>query len=536
VRLIAADRSVPLPQAIVDLIGRGTPPLRLAAIEALAARRDEGATALLAVAAYDVDLSVRLAAIDALGRLGGDDAVRELRALLAQGKTRIQEGAVLALGAAGDFDSVRRAATHDDWRVRRAAAEALAGDSGEGALAAAAELLRDRSGDVQLKMVEALDRWPLERGGSLLLAASAAAQLPVRTTAFRSLARRWPPAEQLRQQFEAPSSPAATQAGLQAEAERRGELLARLTLDWRAEFGQPPAASTTAYVAAPLSAEEISVERPDVAAARLASPLAAERFAALRQLAPLGGRGPLPDDVLSQLAQAAARETELVNWQLLLEAVGRSTGASADAVVHAALGHPAPEISTRACRLLVERGSPWAAPGLIALLDAQSPEVVVAALDALSRCRQLDDTAPLMRLLAGRNHLLRAEAALALARLGMPEGSAALERLTYDPDLAVRRRAVLAMGELRDPLFLDLLVAQLDWRNDASIRRAALIALPQVVGFDAADVADGELAAGDEVAAADAMATGTETRDSAAPGDQSREQRWQRWYSAGGRG
>jgi len=53
-------------------------------------------------------------------------------------------------------------------------------------------------------------------------------------------------------------------------------------------------------------------------------------------------------------------------------------------------------------------------------------------------------------------------AAISLARLHVPSGVAALERLALDPDLDVRRRTALAIGELGDPALLPSLVPLLD--------------------------------------------------------------------------
>ncbi len=92
----------------------------------------------------------------------------------------------------------------------------------------------------------------------------------------------------------------------------------------------------------------------------------------------------------------------------------------------------------------------------------------------------MDDSRPLERLLAASDHELRVDVAESLARLQKPMGVAALERLAYDPDPGVRRRAATAMGQTPDASFVPALIAMLDDRSD--IRRAALTSLPQVTG------------------------------------------------------
>jgi HEAT repeat protein len=522
VRLIAADHGGPVPQLVIDLARGGAHPLRRAAIEALGRRGEADAAPVLAAAAYDPDIGVRLAAIEALGRVGGETAVAELRTILHQEKTRIQEVAVAALGGLGDWQSVHYAAAHDDWRVRRAAAYALAGDDSDGAISAAAALARDASSDVQQVVVASLDRWPIDRAGPVLLAACESIHPNVRREAIRALGRRWQPAEQVRRAFELPPGDGAgplTREVLAADALHRGQLLEELAIQWRAEFGEPPLEDRPAPI---ISAREAA--DPERLAAQLGSSLPAQRRAALEQLARTGAAQPLSDEQLVQLAQLAGRETDLANWQLLLAAVSGAEGELVDEVLYAALRQSSPEISVTACGMLARRGSPKHAARLTPLLESRSPAVVAAALDALTNCGPLDDVGPLQRLLTDRSHPLRVEAAFALARLGYSMGGAALERLMFDDDLPTRRRAVTAAGELRDPMFLGALVAQLDPRNDDSLRRAALAALPEVVGLDVTKQAGGSTAT--------ATAFGEEPAQHSM---ESQAARWIEWYLSGGR-
>lgn len=525
VRLVAADRSVPLPQAVIELINGGAPAMRMAAVEGLGKRGAEDAVPLLATAAYDQDLGIRLAAIEALGRTGGDAAAEELRTLLRQGKTRIQETAVAALAAVGDWESVHQAAGHEDWRVRRAAAEALAEDPRGGAMTAAEALVHDSSGDVQMRLVAALDRWPIENAGPILITACGSIHPPVRHEAMEALNRRWPRSEELHREFERSSGQSNPEARetLAVAAGRRQQLLDQLRTAWRSEFGElphtagdnrpsPPPAQTTAF--------DSRATNSRAPAAGLGSPLPAVRHQALESLAEIGNRSPLPEPTLAQLAQLAARETDVSNWALLLAAVSGAEGESVDQVLYHALRQPSPEIPITGCGLLARRGAPRHAARLTPLLESSSSAVVIAALDALGYCAPIDDTQPFERLLQDPNHLLRVEAALTLAKMGYSVGTEALERLLFDNDLATRRRAVFAVGELRDPQFLGLLVAQLDPRNDFSIRRAALTSLPEVIGEDVA-AAD---PAGDAGGADDARSS-----------FEWKEARWRQWYLSGGR-
>lgn len=530
VECLLADTQSALPRQIAELIVDVRSPLRMTAIRACGRRGDPAALPQLLSAAYDADLGVRLTAIAAIGQIGGDEAVDALRRLLVEGKSRIQESAVSALAAAGDYDAVIQAAYHEDWRVRRAAAHGLAGAGGDRALGAAASLLRDRSGDVQVQTVAAIDLWPLERAGPLLLAASDAPHPPTRWAAFRALARRWPPAAEQQTAFEFP--PTGTPGGVktiaarQAEDAQRRELLARLENRWRAEFGGEPVLADVGAAEQRVGEKLASYSlepgsQLDGALAALRSPNPGQRQSALQRIARMAQQGRLPDEVLRELAHMAGHEVDPANWLLMLEAAATVHSEPSAHIARAALRQPLAEVRIAACRLLGAQPSPEHAQQLVAQLDEERPAVAFAALEALGGCGPLEDTMPIELMLASPNHFLRVDAAAALVRLGIPAGSDALLRLAHDPDKRVCVRAVNTMGGLKDPLFLHALIVLLDDRFDVSVRRAALAALPQVVGQDVA---------------ADIHGDGREAGRSI--GDQSlqwRLHRWRQWYASGGR-
>ena len=86
-----------------------------------------------------------------------------------------------------------------------------------------------------------------------------------------------------------------------------------------------------------------------------------------------------------------------------------------DAKLIRALDHPESQTARRAAQILGDRGTLWAIPVLIA------------------RCE------------TGADPYLRAEIALALRRIGGPDGAAALARLAEDPSVIVRRVAAEAL-------------------------------------------------------------------------------------------
>jgi HEAT repeat protein len=97
----------------------------------------------------------------------------------------------------------------------------------------------------------------------------------------------------------------------------------------------------------------------------------------------------------------------------------------------------------------------------------------------LAEIGELDDPAPLERLLANRDATVRLAAAIALTRLGRETGFAALERLAYHGDPRVRCQVAEAMGTTKYVGFVPTLVRLLDDR--LAVRHAALTSLQAIV-------------------------------------------------------
>jgi len=179
----------------------------------------------------------------------------------------------------------------------------------------------------------------------------------------------------------------------------------------------------------------------------------------------------------ARLAALVARETDGLVWQSALAALEHDPNGPAIELAYVGLGHAEAEVRRHACLNLAAHPDPRHVPVLAAALDDPSSPVVFAAVQALAAIGRLDDPAPLRRLIATPNELLRVEVAAALCRIGDPSGVEALRRLAYSLDPAIRRRAAIRMGELADPRFVPILVELLDDR--LSVRQAALESLPQ---------------------------------------------------------
>jgi HEAT repeat protein len=284
-----------------------------------------------------------------------------------------------------------------------------------------------------------------------------------RKLAAEQLARRWPPAKR----FE-----------INAAADRRGELLADLERNWRSQFGMTLSSNPSQKTSTEPNREQLelaAVERiaiADLSARRRAAEDLRDRFAAR----------PLSAAALDRLAELMSRENDSLVWLPVFDLLAVDAREPAIRLAYTALSHPAPEVRRRACDQLAAH--PAATHGRALLVSLEDPDSVVveAAVRALGRLDSLPDTEPLKRLLTNPNHELRVEAAKTLAHTGARSGIAALERLAFDADPRVRRRAAVAMGEEPEPSFVPDLIHLLDDRPE--IRRAALDSLPHVADAD----------------------------------------------------
>ncbi len=522
-----------LPTELTDLRTARDKRVRAEALHALAARRHPEAPRWLAQALGDWDMSVRRAAAAGLGQLGDPGSRKALRGLLDDRAELSRAAAVTALAESDDREAVLGAASDESWRVRQAVGEALSRYPDRAGAAIARQLLDDPSTSVPSAVLAALRKWPLEKAGPILLEAMHRDSYLVRNEAAAVLAARWPPA----QAFAA-----------DAPTERRRELLDRLTQQFRRQFGFVDRQALAAAMAprAPDSAERLSPERlaelgrlvealtepdptspgridahkhlaalgpalvPSLEAYRRASkrplPEAAYRdlltgadrvFEALDRLtsqdaslrrraaadlAEAGAEAPLGWLATDRLAALVAAEEDVLVWRSALAAVAADGSEPAMRIAAAGLSHPSAEVRRRACEHFARFPSPAHAPVLLPALRDSSDAVVLAAIEAIASGGRLDDAGPLEALLGHDHQSVRLAAAAALARLGRPSGAAALQRLALSGDPIIRREVAAAMGELGDPAFTADLVRMLD--EGHGIRRAALEALPKVVGRD----------------------------------------------------
>ncbi len=541
VRRWTHDDASPLPEALIDLRAAGDPRLRIAVMEAVAARQHADAHRLLGEAVHDHALDVRLAAIRGLGALADAEAVALLEPLLSHHATRMREAAVAALAASEAYDILLKAAGDESWRVRMEVARALAGFDGHEASRAARTLLDDASPEVHRELLASVGRWPVEQAGPILLDAMAKDSFSCRKAAAHQLAAQWPQAasfpadgpperrrvelqrlaKAFREQFpmveEGPPEPETGndgQAVSSEELERVEQLLAAEDMAGLSALG-PRCIDVLEVLALDRQRrlpEDVYLKvLPDMhpafaLLARLTNDDVIERRRAAAELDALAEKGHLGPLAAERLCRLVTPEPDALVFQSVLSAVAADRSETAHRIAYAAVGHPAAEVRRRGCMHLAAHPDAKHAPALLPAIEDESDAVVVAALRALAASGHLADTGALDELLRSGNEPLQLEVALALVHLDDPRGVATLERLAYSHDAAVRRRVAETMGELADPIFTPNLIRLLDDR--VSVMRAALAALPATAGEDQSLLPDG------------APATTTE-----------RVRRWKAWFA-----
>lgn len=530
------------PDDLLDLCSDNNTKVRVAAIRAVAVNRHPRAAETLGRATGDYDLNVRVAAIAALGELGTDEARRVLDKVRKDPSEIARAAAVSALAAVGVDQALLVAATDKSPRVRQAVADSLkqlqqdVREINSETKALAHQLIRDASSEVQRRAVESLRTWPLEQAGPALLLAMDEGAYSTRKLAAEQLAGRWPAAKTyyadgtderraeqlnaLRNQWEAEFGKldelvvraAATEviraAGLSpAQLQLLDDLIAKLsdpdlssdvrqqTLEALQKLGPDLVTALEAWTLEDLSKlppEIYSVVLPEVsplfaALERLSSADSRARSAAITELAAQLDGKRLSDLVLKRLVEIVEAETDPIVWQTVLTMIANDVRPVAVRLAYVAVANSSSEVRRRACVYLQSHADKAHLELLSTMLEDPNVTVAIAAARAIGAAG-VGDPEPLIRMLNSPDKQLRLEAALALARSRVEAGFAAIERLSHETDLEIRRAATVAMGEIGNAVFLPALVKLLDDRRD--IQLAAMASLTKIAGRDMSDSGD----------------------------------------------
>ena len=496
-----------IPPLALDLSTDADSQVRIAALRLLAAKKHPQATEKVLRGLADYEMAVRLAAIELLGEIGNDEAHERLKHLAADHAETTRVAAVNALTKLKDRDAVEDAAGDSSWRVRRAVASSLVEHADRRSINLAKQFLGDPSLEVQREAVRSAAKWPVEKAGGLLLAAIESSSYQTRKDAATQLADRWP---------EAAGFP------IDAPAPRRAELLADLQTKWDKQFGNVD--QTAIAAAVPNSMGEIpaevqadiaqkieTLEHGDLTARRLALAALAKQAGASKIV--------LPEADLKRIANALTAEGDPVMWQHACKLIEQDPREPAALLAATALSHPSSEVRRRACGYFATYPDVAQTESLLVALGDDNISVLHAALQALAEAKPPADVSSVEHLLSHSDHSLHLDAAITLARWNTESGRAALERLSSDDDLQLRRKTAQAIGKLGDAALIPTLIEMLDDQQD--IRRAALISLHSITGQKTPTESGSGVKPASYAAASDSDTSLTLSEQA---------QRWKEWY------
>jgi len=525
-----------LPEELLPLAQDPDPRVRAECLKLLARCKHAQAFILAQRAQNDLKYEVRLAAVEALSAIEGDAALEELTRISKHPTEGLRAAAVKALAQREAWAPALVAADDEIWQVRLALAGELARNSTPAAERAAEKLLEDRSTDVQQRVVQSIAQWPWPRGGKLLLMALDSRIYQTRETASRLLSEQWAPAANFVYQA-GPDTRAEAIAVLQEkwQAEFPVDELAAAegTPPEEAEAAAGPNRQLPAAVAQQVAADvrvlnaadsgaavkeeactrlaELGADLPDALAAlmkeqkttlppELYAKVLPELDANFKLLAKMEGaetnvrrqaaselrqaaaKAPLPELTLLRLVELVVSESDAVVWHEVQQLLENDMREPVVRLQYTALNHPTAEVQRRACLYLGNHGDARHATLLAAALEDENAQVVRAAAEAYGRLERLDNTLPLVRLLASRDRELVLTVSMSLARQGEESGGDGLERMTRDVDPKLRRRAIETMAELKQPRFIPALIRALD--DQLGIKQLALDGLTTTVGED----------------------------------------------------
>ncbi len=498
------------------------------------------ALAVLKSQRLDSDLGVREAAVISLGFLDDGPAHEELLAVMAKGTDPERVAAIVCLARAGT-DVVLRFVRDDSPKVRAAIAGELGRVPSKTAAITLADLLQDRSPEVQLAALEACRQPAWQDAGRipLLLQALRVGVLRTRMTALSQLRQEWGqepefPVDGTAEVRELAVRKLAQEHDVSAEVftaylpedkpvradsppATRLEDVRRLLQ----EFLYPPAdraeergslekIASLEATAVPVIEQELNrasgpraeqiyrdvlpkLHPAYVALTALEQPDAAVRRQAARDLHDLAEQGTLSPNLLRRLSQRMASEQDRRVWQDILAAILPDALPEAAHIALVALNSPWPDIRLLGCDYFERHPQPEYAAWLLPRLQDADHAIRLRSIRLLARCgnpialdgySQDADANGLRQFLADPDQQLRWEAVVAMSRLGDVQATQELIRQAYDSQPRQRELAVQTMGQTGQAKFLEPLLRRSWTETDRGVQRALLKALDELAPAD----------------------------------------------------
>ncbi|UUO05585.1 HEAT repeat domain-containing protein [Blastopirellula sp. J2-11] len=510
-----------------------------------AARRTAAPLDELRSALVSAVMSLRRDAIYGMARSGQPEALDALAKLDENASIVCLIAATDVWAIRGDFQRIADLATHPEHRVRSAVAELLTIDLQQELLAAVPKLLDDPSSQVRDRALDSLEGWPKQPATAAMLTALRKSESPYTGKVI---------AQRLAARLQEPPL---------AADETVAEALARLEEAWRVQFGSLPEENVavsedrvsrqtalellqlvqqyeqaktpqetdaakrlllTKQTVLLTTLDQLAPELQEVPLPRLRENVLPEisadfaawrratqssdtmRLSALRELTQASRKHLLNQYLLQQVADSCRLDAAEEEMHAILEIIQQDSRPAAARIVGLALHHRAATVRRQSVAWCERYASHEYAGILSTLLTDKDRGVRLATAVALRYYPGRSTTTALLGMIGDSDDDLAVAAAGSLAYLHVQEGIDALNRFSRHRIERTRRLAVEAMGISGDEAFAPTLIRMLG--ESQSVRRAALEALPKVVGEDIAAKEKGFHDANSQIAA------------------------WQAWYAA----
>ncbi|WP_197998895.1 HEAT repeat domain-containing protein [Gimesia aquarii] len=486
----------------------------------------------------DADLKVQNKAIEFMGILGTETALE----LLKQQSKRLQESSRIsaAIGLTpwgahylapliGDKSS----------SVRRAVAKGLGQtDSPEAALLLRS-LMRDRSSEVQLAVVQSISHWPDELAIPLLLEGiqegvyktrrDSVLQLTDRIGSSGAISIEAPRSERIvavRELIQTEKLPGGLwdqliKQGLQDPREQDKRRIAEIQSYFQDILNHPRQSAEyhQAYQELlSISAEELSIlekmvletsiQIPKeiysdllpqlnpsyVALNRLASVHLSDRRKAAQQLLQNSQHVSLSPIIVKRLRKIMAQEQDRLVWRIVMSSIAKDNYEEAAQLALLAINHNWPDIRILGCEYFGTYGLPQYAIWLLPLLNDKNESVQLTAINAIGQCHNpiaitgTQNSSPehgpgpsLRSLLTHSNQRIRFQTVVALSRLGNVQGMQELVRLSNHTLISMRTDAIREMGNSRQTRFVEPLIQSAWTERNHIVMKEILISLEKLV-------------------------------------------------------
>lgn len=487
----------------------------------------------------DAEIHVREEACVSLGMLRSKAALEELQTCSRRSDERLREAAARGLAAFGPT-ALAALARDTASRVRLAVAEGLAPHAGVESAVLLKPMLSDVDPMVQVRAARATRTWPDRTAIPVLVQGLRAGSLKTRDVCWRELSRRVDiPADfpidgseverndavsQLISRHRLPTgftevASVPVDASTPDDPAREMEIFRilqvllirssdnrdspdalqakQLALRWTekdlalierrlAEHSIPVSHEFETDILAtlsPLYAGLIELDSRDVF----------HRRKGAQAIAEAGKSATLSTFFVRRLCERMIREQDQSVWRSVMTAVRQDATPEAARLAELAANHPWPDVRVLGCEYALRHGHASFASWLLPMFQDANRSVQYAAVRASGACHNplvLDGTPALngiaaqpglRALMVNPDLRLRQAAIEAMARLGDEQGMNELMRLGYSDSPDTREQAARAMGESGQTRFVEPLV-RMGWtESHGPVRKAALVALEELV-------------------------------------------------------